>query len=215
MIKINLLKSQKIAKGPVTDAGVSAPTIKLGETLNYVLIAGFFLAVIVGLFIYSNNLKSQKQAIEQRIAELQTQKQTLQQQQQKILQEKQQLEQQIAAIKVEIERLENAKDVILGMKDYYPRFSSGLNFYTKNLPTDAWMNAYRQSINLNDASMNVEFELNSLNFETLSSYGKKIEDARMSMFMGQIERKVNQAGFEYFTTKVTSQGLGGFTNEKP
>lgn len=213
MIKINLLKSQKASKA-IASQTAPAIEIKFKDTFQYALIGVFFAIVVGGLLFYYNDLQSQKKKVEQQIAELQTKKQALQQQQQKVLQEKQLLEQQIAAIKVEIERLDTVRDVVLGMKDYYPRFSSGLEFYTKTLPSDAWINAYRQSINLNDASMSVEFELNSLSFETLSNYGKKIEDARKSVFMGQIERKVNQAGFEYFTTKVNSQSLGGLTNDK-
>lgn len=209
MIKINLAKVRKEeAKRGIAFDLSSLRTLKGQDLLKaggeyYV---GLLLWLgVVGILAYYWKVKAEVDSLKAELDNLNAEKTRLQAQAKKFLDEKKAIEERIAKIKKEIQDVERSKDIIVGLKAYYEPFNSGFSFYTSEAPRVSWISSYRQSLDINQQKLTSELEISSLDYESLSSYSKALSIASQSVFLSQLERKVNPYGFEYYSARISSE----------
>jgi len=209
MIKINLakVKREKTQKGISFDIS-SLKTLKVQELFKAggEYYAGVFLWLgVVAVLGYYWKLKTERDNLKNQLDTLNAQKVQLQAQAGRFRDEKKQIEETIANLNKQIQKVEKSKDIIVGLKAYYETFNAGFYLYTSQTPKTSWLTSYRQLLDINQQKLTSEFEISSLDYFSLSSYGKAIESLSQRASFTQLERKLNPHGFEYYTVKLSAE----------
>ncbi len=209
MIKINLakVKREKRQKGISFDIS-SLKTLKVQELFKAggEYYAGVFLWLgVVAVLGYYWKVRQNVEHLKAEINNLNAGKARLQAQAKKFLDEQRAIEERIAKIKEEIQNVERSKDIIVGLKAYYEPFNSGFFFYTSYMPKASWVSSYKQSLDLEKQTLVSELEVNSLDYNGLSRYGKSLGGGSQRALLTKLERKVNPHGFEYYSIKLTAE----------
>lgn len=209
MIKINLAKVRKEEpKRGVSIDFTSLKSLKIQDLLKAggEYYAGLVLWIgVVAVLGYYWKVNKDKEALKVELDRLNAEKTRLQAQAKKLLDEKKQIEERIAKLKKEIQNVEKSKDIIVGLKAYYDSFNAGFYFYTRQVPRTSWVSSYKQSLDINQQKLTSELEINSLDYDSLSSYGRAIGAGSQKASLAQLERKVNPHGFEYYSAKLSSE----------
>ncbi len=210
MIKINLARVRKERQEKAKIDVTALKGLKLQDIFKvggeYYL--GLLLWIgVMGMLGYYWNVNKQKNSLKTELDSLNAQKIKLQAQAKKFLEEKKRIEDNIARLNTAIQEIEQSKDIIKGLKAYYDIFNEGLLTYTNSLPKASWFASYKQSIDINQQKLSFEFEMNSFDYNSLSSYGKNISKHSEKILISPIERKVNQHGFEYYSAKFSTEKL--------
>ncbi len=209
MIRINLAKVRREEKKKGLSLDLS--TLKGLKVQDLFKAGGEYYAGIVlwiavlGALGYYWKVNKEKEALKAELDRLNAEKTRLQAQAKKFLDEKKAIEERIAKIKKEIQDVERSKDIIVGLKAYYEPFNSGFSFYMSYVPKAAWISSYRQSLDINQQKLTSELEINSFDYESLSSYGKALSNASQRASLAQLERKLNPHGFEYYSARISSE----------
>ncbi len=209
MIKINLAKVRKEeAKRGITFDLSSLKTLNVKDLFKArgEYYAGFLLWLgVVAVLGYYWKVNQDVEHLKAEINNLNTEKARLQAQEKKFIDEKEAIDKRIAEIKKEIQDVERSKDIIVGLKAYYEPFNSSFFFYTSYVPKASWVSSYKQSLDINQQKLTSELEINSFDYESLSSYGKTMSEASQKASLAQLERKLNPHGFEYYSAKLSSE----------
>ncbi len=209
MIKINLAKVRKEeAKRGIAFDLSSLRTLKVQDLLKAggEYYAGLLLWLgVVAVLGYYWKVRQDVEHLKAEINNLNAERARLQAQAKKFLDEKKAIEERIAKIKKEIQDVERSKDIIVGLKAYYEPFNSGFFFYTSYVPRASWVNSYKQSLDLEKQTLISELEINSLDYNGLSRYGKSLGEGSQRALLTKLERKVNPHGFEYYSIKITAE----------
>ncbi len=73
------------------------------------------------------------------------------------------------------------------------------------MPKASWVSSYKQSLDLEKHTLVSELEINSLDYNGLSRYGKSLGEGSQRALLTKLERKVNPHGFEYYSIKITAE----------
>ncbi|MFN3870618.1 MAG: PilN domain-containing protein [Aquificaceae bacterium] len=203
MIKINLAKEKKerrkISPGFDLKGFDVKKLTKAGGEYYLGLLAWIVLAVMV---VYYFKIEKEVSTYKEELNRLNQEKIGLQTQAKKLLEEKKSLEDRIADIKKQIEDLERSKDIIAGLKNYYQVFNSSLDFYTSYVPKGSWVNSYRQTLDIDQEVVKTTMDINSFDYQSISSYGTLLGKNSQKIMISPVERKLNPAGFEYYSAKI-------------
>jgi len=209
MIKINLAKVRKEeAKRGIAFDLSPLKTLKVQDLFKAggEYYAGLLLWLgVVAVLGYYWKVRQDVEHLKAEINNLNAERARLQAQAKKFLDEKKAIEERIAKIKKEIQDVERSKDIIVGLKAYYEPFNSGFSFYMSYVPKTSWISSYRQSLDINQQKLTSELEINSFDYESLSSYGKALSNTSQRASLAQLERKLNPHGFEYYSAKLSSE----------
>ncbi len=209
MIKINLAKVRKEeAKRGITFDLSSLKTLNVKDLFKArgEYYAGFLLWLgVVAVLGYYWKVNQDVEHLKAEINNLNAEKARLQAQEKKFIDEKEAIDKRIAEIKKEIQDVERSKDIIVGLKAYYEPFNSSFFFYTSYVPKASWVSSYKQSLDLEKHTLVSELEINSLDYNGLSRYGKSLGEGSQRALLTKLERKVNPHGFEYYSIKITAE----------
>ncbi|MDW8294926.1 MAG: hypothetical protein RMK21_06190 [Aquificaceae bacterium] len=207
MIKINLarVKKEKAKKALDLTAlkGLDVSALLKAGGEYYAGIA--FWLLLIPLFGYYWKINEERKSLKSELERLNAEKTRLQAEANKFLQERKALEESIASLKKSIQEVENSKDIILGLKAYYDTFGAGLNFYSSQVPRTAWINSYRQSLDMSKQVLSAVLEISALDYASLASYGRALETKPGKVSLTQLERKTTPHGFEYYTAKLNAE----------
>ncbi|MEJ5339470.1 MAG: hypothetical protein WHS43_07435 [Aquificaceae bacterium] len=209
MIKINLARVRK--ERPEKAVAVDIAAIRRLRLRDLFKAGGEYYAGIVlwigvvAVLGYYWKVNQDVDALKAELNRLNAEKVKLQTEAKRFLDEKKAVEERIARIKKEIQDIERSKDIILGLKSYYEPFNSGFLFYTSYVPKASWVSSYRQNLDLDRQMLVTELEVNSLDYNSLSNYGKTLGTGSQRVMLTQLERKLNPHGFEYYSIKLNTE----------
>lgn len=206
MIKINLVKEKK-EKGKAFDLsalkGVKVQDLLKAGAEYYLGIVAWIALIPVGGYYWK--LTKERDALKFELDRLNAEKARLQARANEMLKQKKELENTIANIKKQIQDIENSKNIMIGLKAYYEQFIIGLNFYSSRVPKTAWLNSYRQNLDINQQVLKSEFDINALDYESLTSYGNLLNASIGKVSMSQLEKKTTPNGYEYYSAKLSTE----------
>lgn len=208
MIKINLLGVKKEKKKTFAVDLTALKNLKFQDLLKAggEYYAGLALWVVFALvLVYYWKLDRERASLRAELDRLNAEKTSLQARANKFLEEKKALEESISRLKKSIQEIENSKDIIMGLKAYYEPFSAGLGFYSSQVPRTAWINSYKQSLDISKQTLGAELEIGALDYASLTSYGKALNALPGRASVSQLERKTTPGGFEYYTAKLNAE----------
>ncbi|MEN3028037.1 MAG: hypothetical protein ABDH29_02200 [Aquificaceae bacterium] len=207
MIRINLAKVRKEKPKSALDL-TALKRLDIGALLKaggeyYVGLAVWLLLII--LLGYYWKIHKEGESLKTELERLNAEKTRLQAEANRFLEERKNLESSIADLKKNIQEIEKSKDVIVGLKAYYEPFGAGLNFYSSQVPRTAWINSYRQSLDISKQVLIAELEIGALDYASLASYGKALRAIPGKASVTQLEKKMTPNGFEYYTAKLNAE----------
>ncbi|MCS7262527.1 MAG: hypothetical protein NZ560_03835 [Aquificaceae bacterium] len=209
MIKINLIGDKEKKKGKSLALDLTAlrglrlqDLSKLGVEYYAGLAAWLILPLVLA---YYWNVNKERASLKAELDRLNAEKTSLQARANKFLEEKKALEDSIATLKKSIQEIEGRREIIFGLKTYYEPFSRGLDFYSSRVPKTAWINSYRQNLDISKQTLGTELEIGALDYASLTSYGRALNLLPGKASLSQLERKTTPNGFEYYTAKLSAE----------
>lgn len=211
MIKINLAKVKKEERRITLIEDLKALKLQNLLKVSGVYYAGILawiaFAVVLGYYWVVNQ---EIDKLRRELERINQEKTILQAQAKRFLEEKKSLEDSIARIRKDIEDIQKSKDIIVGLKNYYNFFNSNLSSYTSNTPKGSWISVYNQSLDIDGGVLKVEININSFDYQSISTYGTLLGKNAQKVYLSQVERKVNPHGFEYYGARFTTEkNIGG------
>ncbi len=214
MIKINLLKEKEKKKPSIQPTaeslkGLDVSTFFKLDKSQYYLSALLWIGVLGMGFWY---LKTSKDLtdIKREIDQLQAERSRLEAKAKQVLDEKKNIESEISALKAEMEAIDSSKDILIGLKALYEPFNKSFVSFSSSIPTVSWMLTYSQSLDIDNRKLKAEFDLHSFDYSSIGYYMNNLKSKNIEVSITSIERKTNQSGYEYYSTRLTTEkSVGG------
>ncbi|MFN7065364.1 MAG: hypothetical protein ACK4OF_04375 [Aquificaceae bacterium] len=205
MIKINLAKEKKEKKlFPVLDLkGFKLQNLLKAGGEYYIGLVPWI--ILIAILAYFFKVNGEVATFKEELDRLSQEKTNLQARAQKFLEERKILEEGINQLKKQIEDLEKSKDIVIGLKEYYGVFNASLDFYTSYIPKDSWISTYRQTLDINQEILKTDMDLNSFDYQSISSYGSILGKNSQEIMISPVGRKLNPNGFEYYSAKLNAE----------
>ncbi len=208
MIKINLIKKEKAKTSVATELSKlqNLKTLKVEDLLKldkgiyYVSAILWLILVLNGLYYF--RLSSERNALNESLEKIKVRKAQLEAQRKGLLESEKQIQESIKSLQSKIEDIEKSKDILIGLKNYYSPFKNYLNLYTAKIPNNTWVYEYKQTVDINSNRLSTEIKFASLDPNGIGSYGNLAKVYSSKYYITNVERKVGQHGFAYYSANL-------------
>lgn len=208
MIKINLLGKYKSKSSVTTELSKLEnlknirveDLFKPDKSIYYISVILWLAPVLSGL--YYLKLSNDKSTLKESLEKIKLKKAQLEAQRKSLLERERQIQESIKSLQSKIQDIQKSKDILIGLKAYYSPFKNYLNLYTTRIPNNTWIYEYRQVVDFNNNRISTEIKFASLDANAIGSYGNLVKASSSKYYITNVERKVGQHGFAYYSASL-------------
>ncbi len=209
MIRINLVKKEK-REFKLPDLS-KLKEIQVKDILQdkFVFVIPVLGAVAIGaeLFVLKK-MKDEVALLESKAMELKTQRDNLKRQANEIQAKKSQLESRIRSLKNTINYLNQSKDVIIALKEYYVPFNRSITFLRTSVPNTVWFDRFSQDLDFGKVAVNLSF--GSYDLDSIKNFYRVLKKEYSKIKMSGITKKENSFGIIYYVSSINvEKDVGG------
>ncbi len=209
MIRINLIKKEK-REFKLPDLS-KLKEIQVKDILQdkFIFVIPILGAVAIGAELFLlKKMRDEVALLESKAMELKTQRDNLKRQANEIQAKKSQLESRIRSLKNTINYLNQSKDVIIALKEYYVPFNRSITFLRTSVPNTVWFDRFSQDLDFGKVAVNLSF--GSYDLDSIKNFYRVLKKEYSNIKMSGITKKENSFGIIYYVSSINvEKDVGG------
>ncbi len=209
MIRINLVKKEK-REFKLPDLS-KLKEIQIKDILQekFIFVVPLLGAVAIGAELFMlKKMRDEVAALESKALELKTERDNLKRKAAEIQAKRNELEARIRELRNSINYLNQSKDVIIALKEYYIPFNRSITFLRTSVPNTVWFDKFSQNLDFNKVAVNLSF--GSYDLDSIKSFYRILKKEYSKLNMSSIKKRENSFGIIYYVSSINvEKDVGG------
>ena len=209
MIRINLVKKEK-REFKLPDLS-KLKEIQIKDILQekFIFVVPLLGAVAIGAELFMlKKMRDEVAVLESKALELKTERDNLKRKAAEIQAKRNELEARIRELRNSINYLNQSKDVIIALKEYYIPFNRSITFLRTSVPNTVWFDKFSQNLDFSKVAVNLSF--GSYDLDSIKSFYRILKREYSKLNMGSIRKKENSFGIIYYVSSINvEKDVGG------